>query len=97
MLKHGGTGRAGGGEELGGVRAVHHYLQRTASPSMLGAVTRDYERGTDLIETEVHPFRRHFENLQINESLLTHQRSVTEADIVNFRCLSGDHFYMHFD
>lgn len=100
MLKHGGPGRAGGGEELGGIRAVHHYLQRTAiqgSPSMLAAVTREYVRGADVIETEVHPFRRHFEDLQINESLLTHRRTVTEADIVNFGCLSGDHFYMHFD
>lgn len=100
MLKHGGPGRAGGGEELGGIRAVHHYLQRTAiqgSPTMLAAVTGEYIRGATVIETEVHPFRRHFEDLQINESLLTHRRTVTEADIVNFGCLSGDHFYMHFD
>ena len=100
MLKHGGPGRAGGGEELGGIRAVHHYLQRTAiqgSPNMLAAVTREYVNGANVIETEVHPFRRYFEDLRINESLLTHRRTVTEADIVNFGCLSGDHFYMHFD
>lgn len=100
MLKHGGPGRAGGGEELGGMRAVHHYLQRTAiqgSPTMLAAVTGEYVRGATVIEHDVHPFRRHFEDLQINESLLTHRRTVTEADIVNFGCLSGDHFYMHFD
>jgi oxepin-CoA hydrolase / 3-oxo-5,6-dehydrosuberyl-CoA semialdehyde dehydrogenase len=100
MLKHGGPGRAGGGEELGGIRAVHHYLQRTAiqgSPSMLAAVTGEYVRGADVLETEVHPFRRHFDDLAIGESLLTHRRTVTEADIVNFGCLSGDHFYMHFD
>ncbi|BBI54273.1 hypothetical protein HORIV_66940 [Vreelandella olivaria] len=100
MLKHGGPGRAGGGEELGGIRAVHHYLQRTAiqgSPSMLAAVTKEYVRGAKVIETDVHPFRRHFDDLQVGESLLTHRRTVTEADIVNFGCLSGDHFYMHFD
>jgi oxepin-CoA hydrolase/3-oxo-5,6-dehydrosuberyl-CoA semialdehyde dehydrogenase len=100
MLKHGGPGRAGGGEELGGLRAVKHYLQRTAvqgSPSMLAAVTREHVRGARVIETEVHPFRRWFDELQIGESLLTHRRTVTEADIVNFGCLSGDHFYMHFD
>jgi oxepin-CoA hydrolase/3-oxo-5,6-dehydrosuberyl-CoA semialdehyde dehydrogenase len=100
MLKHGGPGRAGGGEELGGIRAVHHYLQRTAiqgSPTMLAAVTGEYVRGADVLETEVHPFRRHFDDLAIGESLLTHRRTVTEADIVNFGCLSGDHFYMHFD
>ena len=100
MLKHGGPGRAGGGEELGGLRAVKHYLQRAAvqgSPSMLMAVTQEYVRGATVIETEVHPFRRHFEDVRIGESLLTHRRTVTEADIVNFGCLSGDHFYMHFD
>lgn len=100
QLKHGGPGRAGGGEELGGLRAVKHYLQRAAvqgSPSMLMAVTGEYVRGAEVIETDVHPFRRHFEDLRIGESLLTHRRTVTEADLVNFGCLSGDHFYMHFD
>ncbi|WP_416424119.1 phenylacetic acid degradation bifunctional protein PaaZ [Pseudomonas sp. App30] len=100
QLKHGGPGRAGGGEELGGLRAVKHYLQRAAiqgSPTMLAAITGEYVRGADLIETDVHPFRRHFQDLQIGESLLTHRRTVTEADLVNFGCLSGDHFYMHFD
>ncbi|MFY0989283.1 phenylacetic acid degradation bifunctional protein PaaZ [Halomonas sp. C05BenzN] len=100
MLKHGGPGRAGGGEELGGIRAVHHYLQRTAiqgSPTMVAAVTREYVRGARVIENDIHPFRRHFDDLQVGESLLTHRRTVTEADIVNFGCLSGDHFYMHFD
>lgn len=100
MLKHGGPGRAGGGEELGGLRAVKHYLQRAAvqgSPTMLAAVTGEYVRGARRIETEVHPFRRHFEDLRIGESLLTHRRTVTEADIVAFGGISGDYFYMHFD
>ena len=100
VLKHGGPGRAGGGEELGGLRAVKHYLQRTAvqgSPSMLSAVTGEFVRGGQVYETDVHPFRRFFQDLKIGESLLTHRRTVTEADLVNFGCLSGDHFYMHFD
>ena len=100
MLKHGGPGRAGGGEELGGLRAVKHNLQRAAvqgSPTMLMGITGEYVRGAVLYEGEVHPFRRHFDDLRIGESLLTHRRTVTEADLVNFGCLSGDHFYMHFD
>ncbi len=64
---------------------------------MLTAVTGEYVRGGEVIETDVHPFRRYFEQLRIGESLLTHRRTVTEADLVNFGCLSGDHFYMHFD
>jgi oxepin-CoA hydrolase / 3-oxo-5,6-dehydrosuberyl-CoA semialdehyde dehydrogenase len=100
QLKHGGPGRAGGGEELGGLRAVTHYLQRAAvqgSPTMLAAITGEHVRGAKLVETEVHPFRRHFEDLQIGESLLTHRRTVGEADIVAFGGISGDYFYMHFD
>jgi len=100
LLKHGGPGRAGGGEELGGVRAVHHYLQRAAvqgSPTMLAAVVREHVRGARVRESEVHPFRKHFEDLQIGDSLLTHRRTVTEADIVAFGGISGDYFYMHFD
>ena len=100
QLKHGGPGRAGGGEELGGIRAVKHYLQRTAlqgSPSMIAAITGEYMRGARLRESEVHPFRKHFETLEIGDSLLTHRRTVTEADIVAFGGISGDYFYMHFD
>lgn len=99
-LKHGGPGRAGGGEELGGLRAVKHNLQRAAvqgSPTMLTAVTGEYVRGAQVFESEVHPFRRHFEELRIGESLLTHRRTVTDADIVAFGGISGDFFYMHFD
>ncbi|RJG07545.1 phenylacetic acid degradation bifunctional protein PaaZ [Noviherbaspirillum cavernae] len=100
QLKHGGPGRAGGGEELGGVRAVKHYLQRAAvqgSPTMLAAVTGEYVQGAAVRESDVHPFRRYFEDLQVGDSLLTHRRTVSEADIVNFGGLSGDYFYMHFD
>jgi oxepin-CoA hydrolase / 3-oxo-5,6-dehydrosuberyl-CoA semialdehyde dehydrogenase len=99
-LKHGGPGRAGGGEELGGLRAVKHYLQRAAvqgSPTMLSAVTGEHVRGATLHEGDVHPFRKHYEDLAVGDSLLTHRRTVTEADIVNFGGVSGDYFYMHFD
>ncbi|MBA5639570.1 phenylacetic acid degradation bifunctional protein PaaZ [Duganella sp. LX20W] len=100
QLKHGGPGRAGGGEELGGIRAVRHFLQRAAiqgSPTMLAAVTGEYVRGAAVRESEQHPFRKYFQDLQIGDSLLTHRRTVSEADIVNFGGVSGDYFYMHFD
>ncbi|SUW63912.1 3,4-dehydroadipyl-CoA semialdehyde dehydrogenase [Buttiauxella agrestis] len=100
MLVHGGPGRAGGGEELGGLRAVKHYMQRTAiqgSPSMLAAVSKQWSYGAAVKEDPVHPFRKHFEELVIGESLLTARRTITEADIVNFANLSGDHFYAHVD
>jgi oxepin-CoA hydrolase / 3-oxo-5,6-dehydrosuberyl-CoA semialdehyde dehydrogenase len=100
VLKHGGPGRAGGGEELGGIRAVHHLLQRAAvqgSPTMLTAVTGEYVRGARVIETGTHPFRRHFEEVQIGESLLTAPRVISDADVSAFGELTGDMFYMHFD
>ena len=100
LLKHGGPGRAGGGEELGGLRAVKHFLQRAAvqgSPTMLAAVTREYVRGAAVREDAQHPFRKWFDELAIGDSLLTHRRTVSEADIVAFGGISGDFFYMHFD
>ena len=100
LLKHGGPGRAGGGEELGGIRAVKHYLQRAAvqgTPTMLAAVTGEHIRGAKVNDTPIHPFRSHFEDLSIGDSLLTHRRTVGEADIVAFGGISGDYFYMHFD
>jgi oxepin-CoA hydrolase / 3-oxo-5,6-dehydrosuberyl-CoA semialdehyde dehydrogenase len=100
MLKHGGPGRAGGGEELGGLRAVKHAMQRAAvqgSPTMLSAIVGEHVRGAQVSESDVHPFRKHFEDLHIGDSLLTHRRTVSEADIVAFGGISGDYFYMHFD
>ncbi|WP_054180039.1 phenylacetic acid degradation bifunctional protein PaaZ [Trabulsiella odontotermitis] len=100
QLVHGGPGRAGGGEELGGLRAVKHYMQRTAiqgSPTMLAAISRQWVRGAQVTEDRIHPFRKYFEELQPGDSLLTPRRTMTEADIVNFACLSGDHFYAHMD
>ena len=99
-LVHGGPGRAGGGEELGGDRAIKHYMQRSAvqgSPSMLTALTGEYHSGAATSSDGIHPFKKYFEDLQIGETLITHRRTVTEADIVNFGCVSGDHFYAHFD
>jgi oxepin-CoA hydrolase/3-oxo-5,6-dehydrosuberyl-CoA semialdehyde dehydrogenase len=99
-LVHGGPGRAGGGEELGGSRAIKHYMQRTAiqgSPTTLMAITKEYVSGAKTSGDEKHPFRKYFEELSVGESLTTHRRTVTEADIVSFGCISGDHFYAHFD
>ncbi len=99
-LVHGGPGRAGGGEEMGGARGVLHYMQRTAvqgSPSTLTSITSEYHTGATGKQDRVHPFRKHFEELEIGETLITHRRTVTEADIVNFAAISGDHFYAHMD
>ena len=100
LLVHGGPGRAGGGEEMGGKRGVLHYMQRTAvqgSPTSLTAVTGVYQYGAKQEEAQVHVFRKHFEELEIGETVFTHKHTVTEADIVNFANVSGDNFYAHVD
>lgn len=100
LLIHGGPGRAGGGEEMGGVRGVKHYMQRVAiqgSPSAITAITKSYQPNGATTESEKHPFRKHFEELSIGDTLNTHKRTVTEADIVNFANVSWDHFYAHTD
>ena len=100
LLVHGGPGRAGGGEEMGGLRGVHHYMQRVAvqgSPTTLTAITKQYQSKAKTREDEKHPFRKYFEELQIGDTLHTHRRTVTEADIVNFANISWDHFYAHTD
>ena len=99
-LVHGGPGRAGGGEELGGLRGVLHYMQRTAlqgSPATLAAVTNEWSKGAAEVRDRVHPFRKHFEELEVGETWTTHRRTVTEADVVNFAGISGDYFYAHTD
>lgn len=99
-MVHGGPGRAGGGEELGGVRSVLHYMQRTAiqaNPDLLTSITEEYQPGTTRIEDVRHPFTKHFEELVIGDSFTSGKRTVTEADIVNFANLSWDHFYAHTD
>lgn len=100
MLTHGGPGRAGGGEEMGGKRGVFHYMQRTAiqgSPTTLTAITNVYQYGGKQTEKEVHVFRKYFEDIEIGETVITAKRTVTEADIVNFSNVSWDHFYAHTD
>lgn len=100
LLVHGGPGRAGGGEEMGGKRGVMHYLQRTAiqgSPTTLTKITNVYQQGGKQQETEVHPFRKYFEELEIGDTLITAKHTVTETDITNFANVSGDNFYAHMD
>ena len=99
-LVHGGPGRAGGGEEMGGVRGVMHYMQRTAiqgTPSVVTAVTREWSKGATELKDRIHPFRKYFDELRIGETFNTHRRTVTEADVVNFAGISGDFFYAHMD
>ena len=100
MLTHGGPGRAGGGEEMGGKRGVFHYLQRTAiqgSPTALTNITNNYQYGGEYIEKDIHPFKRYFEELVIGETIITAKHTVSEADLVNFANVSGDNFYAHMD
>lgn len=100
QLVHGGPGRAGGGEEMGGIRGVKHFMQRTAlqgSPTTLTAICETYLKGAAIKEDVIHPFRKYFEEIQIGDTLITHRRTITEADIVNFAGISGDFFYAHTD
>jgi len=99
-LTHGGPGRAGGGEEMGGMRGINHYLQRCAiqgSPNSISAITGIYQAGSDYTDTDKHPFRYHFEDIQSGMSILTHKRTITDSDIQNFANLSWDVFYAHTD
>ncbi len=99
-LVHGGPGRAGGGEEMGGMRGVLHYMQRTAiqgHPTDITAVTNQFQVGGEQTETPVHPFKKHFEDLFVGETLLTAKHTVSETDIHNFANVSGDNFYAHMD
>ena len=97
-LVHGGPGRAGGGEEMGGIRGVKHYLQRTAiqgSPDMITAISNVYQpHATGIIEDK-HPFKKHFEELKIGDQLISKKRLITAEDIDAFATLTGDHFYAH--
>lgn len=100
LLVHGGPGRAGGGEEMGGLRGIKHYMQRVAvqgSPSMITALTHQYQPHARQTLDDKHPFRKYFEELQVGDTVITHKRTVTEADITGFANLSWDHFYAHTD
>ena len=98
MLIHGGPGRAGGGEEMGGLWGVKHYMQRIAvqgSPTTITAITQVYQQNAKGNVDTIHPFRKYFEDLEIGDQLLTAKRKITAADIDQFADLSGDHFYAH--
>ncbi len=100
MLVHGGPGRAGGGEELGGIRGVLHHMQRTAiqgSPDMLAAITGQWTTGARRTETPVHPFRKSLADLEIGDTVTTESRTVSLADIEHFAEFTGDTFYAHTD
>jgi oxepin-CoA hydrolase/3-oxo-5,6-dehydrosuberyl-CoA semialdehyde dehydrogenase len=99
-LVHGGPGRAGGGEELGGARAALHYMQRTAlqgSPNTITKVSNEWIKGAAEPLDRVHPFRKFFDEIKVGDTLITHRRTITETDIVNFAGISGDYFYAHMD
>lgn len=99
-LVHGGPGRAGGGEELGGLRGVFHYMQRTAlqgSPQRLTSLTGSWTRGATETPAPVHPFRQNFEELTIGETIRTAPRTITLDDIEHFANFTGDRFYAHMD
>lgn len=98
LLVHGGPGRAGGGEEMGGLRGVKHYMQRTAvqgSPTTLTAITQVYHQYAKGKNPGVHPFKKYFEELVIGDQIVTDKRLITAEDINQFADLSGDHFYAH--
>jgi oxepin-CoA hydrolase/3-oxo-5,6-dehydrosuberyl-CoA semialdehyde dehydrogenase len=98
LLVHGGPGRAGGGEEMGGIRGVKHYLQRTAlqgSPTTITAITNVYQPNAKGNNPGKHPFKKYFEELEIGDQIVTEKRNITSEDIDKFADLSGDHFYAH--
>jgi len=98
MLVHGGPGRAGGGEEMGGARGIKHYMQRAAiqgSPDSITAITSIYQAHATQRLDEKHPFQKYFEELKIGDSVHTANRIITDADINQFADISGDHFYAH--
>jgi oxepin-CoA hydrolase/3-oxo-5,6-dehydrosuberyl-CoA semialdehyde dehydrogenase len=100
LLVHGGPGRAGGGEEMGGIRGIKHYMQRCAiqgSPSTLTEITGIYQPNAKYKEAPEHPFKYHWDDIQPGMSLKTHKRTVTDTDIISFANVSWDHFYAHTD
>ncbi len=98
LLVHGGPGRAGGGEEMGGIRGVKHYMQRVAiqgSPTSITELTNVYQPYAEGKDPGQHPFKKYFEELQIGDQLITSKRLISSEDIDRFADLSGDHFYAH--
>jgi len=98
MLIHGGPGRAGGGEEMGGLRGINHYMQRVAiqgSPTAITAISQVYQQNAKGNVSTIHPFRKYYEELNVGDQLITEKREITSEDIDAFAGLSGDHFYAH--
>jgi oxepin-CoA hydrolase/3-oxo-5,6-dehydrosuberyl-CoA semialdehyde dehydrogenase len=99
-LTHGGPGRAGGGEEMGGIRGIKHYMQRTAiqgSPTTITEITGIYQANAKYKEVTQHPFKYHWEDIQAGMSMKTHKRTITDTDIIGFANITWDHFYAHTD
>jgi oxepin-CoA hydrolase/3-oxo-5,6-dehydrosuberyl-CoA semialdehyde dehydrogenase len=99
-LLHGGPGRAGGGEELGGMRAVYHYMQRTAvqaSPARLSSLTGSWLKGAPAPIAKEHPFKRNYNQLKVGDTIETESRPITLSDIEHFAEFTGDNFYAHMD
>ncbi|HEY0114133.1 MAG TPA: phenylacetic acid degradation bifunctional protein PaaZ, partial [Allosphingosinicella sp.] len=100
VLVHGGPGRAGGGEEMGGVRGVTHYMQRTAlqgSPELLAKIVKQWLPGADKPTGDIHPFRKRIAELDVGYTLKTASRTVTLEDVEHFAHFTGDTFYAHMD
>ena len=100
LLTHGGPGRAGGGEEMGGKRGIMHYMQRTSiqgHPTTITKITEQFQVGAKMPEANPHVFRQHFEELEVGDTVFTHKHTVTVGDITNFANVSGDNFYAHMD
>ncbi len=98
LLVHGGPGRAGGGEEMGGIRGIKHYMQRVAiqgSPTTITEISNVYQQNAKGKDPGRHPFKKYFEELQIGDQIVTEKRTITSEDIDKFADISGDHFYAH--
>lgn len=98
LLVHGGPGHAGGGEEMGGIRGVRHYMQRSAiqgSPTSITAITGTFHQNAKGRVSDIHPFKKYYEDLQVGDQLVTGKRMIVSEDVDRFADLSGDHFYAH--
>lgn len=100
VLVHGGPGRAGGGEEMGGIRGIKHYMQRTAlqgTPALISGATKVWMKGSDVTTDGAHPFRYNFGDIFLGKTLNTASRTISLDDIEHFAEFTGDNFYAHMD
>ena len=99
-MKHGGPGRAGNSEELGGIRGVTNYMQRTAiqsSPNSLSKITNTWIEGSNTLDPGIHPFKKNFNTLMIGDTIISESREITLEDVEHFAEFTGDKFYAHMD